>query len=325
MRTGSPRASRRPDRVPRAGLLPFLKRDLLRHRYVYLMLLPVVAYYVIFNYMPMYGTLMAFQDYSLAKGVRGSPMAAAHGFEHFIRFFQSPYFSRVTLNTLYLNLLSLAFGFPAPVILALLLNEVRGKPFKRTVQTISYLPFFISMVVVAGIIFDFTRQDGLINHYAQILLGMPGNVNMLARTAYYRSIYIVSDIWQGAGFNSIIFIAAISGINPELYEASYMDGAGRWKRLLHVTLPGLATTVVIMLIIQIGSLLGTNLEKVLLLYSPSVYDVADVISSYVYRQGIVMAQLGYSAAVGLLNSVMNFIILIAANTTSRRLFGTSLF
>jgi putative aldouronate transport system permease protein len=302
-----------------------LKRDFRRFRYLYLMLLPVVLYYVVFSYLPMYGALMAFQDYNLAKGVIGSPLTGSHGLEHFIRFFNGPYFARVTLNTLYLNLLSLVAGFPAPIILALLLNEVRSKPFKRTVQTISYLPFFISMVVVAGIIFDFTRQDGLLNHYAQVLFGMPGNVNMLAKTAYYRSIYIVSDIWQGVGFSSIIYISAVSGINPELYEAATMDGAGRWKRLLHVTLSGLAPTIIIMLILQIGSLLGTNLEKVLLLYSPSVYDVADVISSYVYRQGIVMAQLGYSAAVGLLNSVMNFIILIGANTASRRLLGMSLY
>jgi putative aldouronate transport system permease protein len=309
----------------RTHLLAVLGSDLRRNRTLYLMLAPVVAFYVVFCYLPMYGAFMAFQDYDLAKGVLGSPIAGDGGMAHFLKFFRSPYFSRVTFNTVWLNTLSLVFGFPAPIIFALLVNEVRCRAFKRTVQTISYLPFFISMVVVAGIIFDFTRQDGVVTWLAHRWFGLPANVNLLARTAFYRPIYVISDIWQGLGFNSIIYISAISGINPELYEAAYMDGAGRWRRLLAVTLPGLAPTIIIMLILQIGNLMGTNLEKVLLLYSPPVYDVADVISSYVYRQGIVMAQFSYSAAVGLLNSAINFVILIGANAASRRLSETSLF
>ena len=309
---------------PRLGLSR-LGNDLRRNRYLYLMLLPVVSYYIIFCYLPMYGAFMAFQDYNLAKGVLGSPFADQNGLANFIKFFRSPYFSRVTFNTVWLNTLSLFFGFPAPIIFALLLNEVRSKAFKRTVQTISYLPFFISIVVVAGIIFDFTRQDGVITYFAHRYLGAPQNVNLLARASLYRPIYIVSDIWQGMGFNSIIYISAISGINPELYEAAYMDGAGRWGKLLHITIPGLAPTIIIMFILQVGNLMGTNLEKVLLLYSPAVYDVADVISSYVYRQGIVQAQFSYSSAVGLFNSAINFVILLAANTASRRLSETSLF
>jgi putative aldouronate transport system permease protein len=311
--------------IARAPLRSILARDFSRHRYIYLMLVPVLAYYIVFSYMPMYGALMAFQEYDLSKGVLRSPLAADHGLGNFIRFFKSPYFSRVTLNTIILNSLSLLFGFPAPIIFALLINEVRRKPFKRTVQTISYLPFFISMVVIAGIIFDFTRQDGLITQLAQKHFGLGQNVNMLAKARFYRPIYVISDIWQGLGFNSIIFISAISGINPELYEAAYMDGAGRWKKLLHVTLPGLAPTIIVMFILQIGNLMGTNLEKVLLLYSPSVYDVADVISSYVFRQGVVMAQFGYSSAVGLWNSALNFTILVVSNTISRKLTDTSLF
>ncbi len=302
-----------------------LGRDFRRNRYLYLMLLPVVTYYIVFCYLPMYGAFMAFQDYSLAKGVLGSPMAEGGLLAHFIRFIHSPYFSRVTFNTVYLNFLSLVFGFPAPILFALLINELRNKGFKRTVQTISYLPFFISMVVVAGIIFDFTRYDGVITYMAHRYLSLPENVNLLARGAFYRPIYVFSDVWQGLGFSSIIYISAISGINPELYEAAHMDGAGRWKKLLHITLPGLAPTITIMLILQIGNIMGTNLEKVLLLYSPAVYDVADVISSYVYRQGIVMAQFSYSSAVGLMNSVINFAILITANSISRRLSETSLF
>lgn len=300
-------------------------RDFRRNRCLYLMLLPVVAFYLLFCYFPMYGAFMAFQDYNLSLGVWRSPIAADGPFSHFARFVQGPYFARVTLNTLYLNLLSLVFGFPAPIIFALLIGELGNRRFKRTVQTISYLPFFISMVVVAGIIFDFTRYDGVITYLSHRWFGAPENVNLLARGRFYRPIYVFSDIWQGLGFNSIIYISAISGINPELYEAAYMDGAGRWRKLLHVTLPGLAPTITIMFILAIGNLMGTNLEKVLLLYSPSVYDVADVISSYVYRQGIVQAQFSYSSAVGLLNSAINFLILLAANGLSRRLSDTSLF
>jgi putative aldouronate transport system permease protein len=300
-------------------------RDFTRYRYVYLMLLPVIAYYVIFCYFPMYGSFMAFEDYNLSKGIFGSPIASSYGFGNFIQFFTGLYFKRVVLNTLYLNFLSLVFGFPAPIIMALLINELRNKSFKRVVQSISYLPFFISMVVVAGIIHDFTAQDGVITTLATRFLGLPSNVNLLAKSAFYRSIYIGSDVWQGIGFNSIIYISAISGINPEIYEASVIDGAGRWKQMLHVTLPGLAGTIIILLILQIGSLMSTNLEKVLLLYSPSTYSVSDVISSYVYRQGVVQSQYGLSAAVGLFNSLINFSILLIANMTSRRYTGTSLF
>ena len=307
------------------GLGSVLSKDFKRHRYIYLMALPLVAYYVIFCYTPMYGAFMAFQDYNLAKGVFGSPIADNWGMANFISFFKSPYFSRVNLNTIYLNLLSLVFGFPAPIIFALLLNEIRNKLFKRVTQTISYLPFFISMVVVAGIIRDFTSQDGLVTYLFSHFFGAQYNTNLLAKSAFYRPIYIISDIWQNVGFSSIIYISAISGINPEIYEAGVIDGAGRWKQLIHITLPGLAPTIIILFILQIGSLMGTNLEKVLLLYSPSVYGVADVVSSYVYRQGIVQAEFGYSAAVGLFNSVINFIILITANTISRKVSNTSLF
>ncbi len=307
------------------AVLTTARRDFRRNRTLYLMLLPVVAWYLVFCYLPMYGAFMAFQDYNLARGVLGSPIAAGGPLAHFIRFVNSPYFGRVTFNTLYLNLLSLLFGFPAPVLFALLINELRGSVFKRTVQTISYLPFFISMVVVAGIIFDFTRYDGMVTWLAHRYLGTPETVNLLSRASFYRPIYVFSDIWQGLGFNSIIYISAISGINPELDEAAYMDGAGRWKKALHITLPGLAPKIMVLFILQVGNLMGSNLEKVLLLYSPSVYDVADVISSYVYRQGIVMAQFSYSAAVGLLNSVINFGILVGANGIARRLSGTSLF
>lgn len=268
---------------------------------------------------------MGFEDYNLSKGIFGSPIASNYGFGNFIQFFTGLYFKRVLFNTLYLNFLSLVFCFPAPIILALLINELRNKAFKRVVQSVSYLPFFISMVVVAGIIHDFTGQDGIITYFARRYFGLQDNVNMLAKSAFYRSIYISSDVWQGIGFNSIIFISAIAGINPEIYEASIIDGAGRWKQMLHVTLPGISHTIIILLILQVGSLMSTNLEKVLLLYSPSTYGVSDVISSYIYRQGIVQSQFGLSAAAGLFNSVVNFSILVITNKICRRATGTSLF
>lgn len=308
----------------RQGYGTMLKRDFLRYRFIYLMLLPVVLYYVIFAYLPMYGVFMAFQDYSLMKGIWGSPMAMHFGMQNFIDFFKGPFFARTTFNTVYLNFLLLLFGFPAPIIFALLINEMRSKVYKRVTQTISYLPFFISMVVIAGIIRDFCSPTGLLSSLSR-LLGYNDNVNLLDQANLYRSIYVFSDVWQNVGFSSIIYICAITGINPEIYEAAIIDGAGRFKRMLYVTLPGISSTVMILLILALGSIMSIGLEKPLLLYGPAVYDVADVIPTYVYRQGLLQAQFGYSAAVGLFNSIINFIILIIANRASRRISETSLF
>jgi putative aldouronate transport system permease protein len=301
-----------------------LKKDFFRHRYIYLMLLPVVIYYVIFAYFPMYGVLMAFKDFSPMQGIFRSPFTASYGLQNFIDFFTGPYFVRVVSNTLSLNFLLLLCGFPAPIIFALLINEMKGKSYKRIVQTISYLPFFISMVVVAGIIRDFCNPNGLLNYIAQ-QVGYNNNVNLLNQAQFYRPIFVLSDIWQNIGFNSIIYICALSGINPELYESAVIDGAGRWKRLIYITLPGISSTIVILLILSLGSIMSVGLEKPLLLYNPAVYDVSDVITTYVYRQGLQSAQYGYSAAVGLFNSIINFIILLIANRLSRKVSETSLF
>jgi putative aldouronate transport system permease protein len=308
----------------RARLGTVLSKDFKRYKYIYFMLIPILVYYIVFCYLPMYGGFMAFQNYNIMKGIFGSPLASHAGFDNFIQFFKSPYFSRVVGNTLYLNFLLLIFGFPIPIIFALLINEVTNKSFKRVVQTISYMPFFISMVVVAGIIYDFSSSDGLfysIAHY----FGFNENINLLAKSNLYRPIYVISDIWQNMGFSSIIYISALSSINPELNEAAVIDGAGRWKRMLHITLPGISSTIIILFILALGNVMSIGLEKVLLLYSPAVYDVADVIPSYIYRQGIITAEFSYSAAVGLFNSVINFIVLIAANRLSGRFTGTSLF
>lgn len=283
------------------------------------MVLPVILFYILFHYKPMYGAIIAFQDYNPRQGVTGSEWV---GFDQFIRFFTSPYFGRLVKNTLLLSVYGIIFGFPAPIILALLLNELRAKRFKKTVQTITYLPHFISLVVVTGIIKDFTQSTGLINDIIVMFGGERSS--LIQNPALYRTIYIVSDIWQGIGWGSIIYLSALSGVDQQLYEAASIDGAGRWKQLIHVTLPGIAPTIVIMLIMRMGQLLGTGYEKTILLYNEATYETADVIASYIYRVGILERNWSYSTAIGLFNSVINLALLIATNKISRRVSETSL-
>ncbi len=290
-----------------------VKKDWKRNRSLYLMVLPVILFYILFHYKPMYGAIIAFQDYNPRQGVTGSEWV---GFDQFIRFFTSPYFGRLVKNTLLLSVYGIIFGFPAPIILALLLNELRARRFKKTVQTITYLPHFISLVVVTGIIKDFTQSTGLINDIIVMFGGERSS--LIQNPALYRTIYIVSDIWQGIGWGSIIYLSALSGVDQQLYEAASIDGAGRWKQLIHVTLPGIAPTIVIMLIMRMGQLLGTGYEKTILLYNEATYETADVIASYIYRVGILERNWSYSTAIGLFNSVINLALLIATNKISRQ-------
>ena len=227
-----------------------------RNKYVYLLALPVILYYAVFHYGPMYGLLMAFKDFSIADGIWGSEWI---GFEHFRNFFNSYYFERLLRNTVLINVYELIFAFPAPIILALLLNEIRSRLFKRTVQTISYLPHFVSIVVVTGIMFDFLARDGLVNQ----LLGFFGieSIPFMSEASWFRTIYVGSGIWQGVGWGSIIYLAAIATIDPTLYEAAKMDGAGRWKQMLHITLPGMLPTIIIIFILNMGSMLSVGSEK----------------------------------------------------------------
>ena len=296
-----------------------VKKDWKRKRSLYLMVLPVILFYVLFHYKPMYGALIAFQDYNPRLGFSGSEWV---GFDQFNRFFTSPYFGRLVKNTLLLSVYGILFGFPAPIILALLLNELRAKRFKKTVQTITYLPHFISLVVVTGIIKDFTQSTGLINDIIVMFGGERSS--LIQNPALYRTIYIVSDIWQGIGWGSIIYLSALSGVDQQLYEAASIDGAGRWKQLIHVTLPGIAPTIVIMLIMRMGQLLGTGYEKTILLYNEATYETADVIASYIYRVGILERNWSYSTAIGLFNSVINLALLIVTNKISKRVSETSL-
>lgn len=286
---------------------------------LYLMVLPVIAFYLIFCYKPMYGALIAFQDYSPALGFFGSKWV---GFDNFIRFFQAPDFWRIFRNTLTISFSSLLWGFPAPILFAILMNEIRREKFKKVVQTTSYLPHFISVVVVCGMIRDFVGDRGIISDMVAFFTG--SQMNLLSQPKLFVPLYVISGIWQGIGWDSIIYLAALSAIDQQLYEAASIDGAGKMRQLWTITLPSILPTIVILLILRIGGLLNVGFEKIILLYSPITYETADVISSYVYRQGFEVQDWSYSTAVGLFNSVINFALVIMANTISRKVNDTSL-
>jgi putative aldouronate transport system permease protein len=303
----------------REDIPKLLRRDWTRNWQLYILVLPVLVYYICFAYKPMYGALIAFKDFRPARGFSGSPWV---GFRWFIRFFESPYLYRLFRNTFLLSFYSLIFGFPAPIILALFLNEVRHSWYKRTIQTLTYLPHFISLVVICGMITDFAMTRGLFN---DIIVFFGGErTPLLNNQGLFRPIYVASGIWQGVGWGTIIYLAALSGVDPQLYEAAMIDGAGRIRQLFAVTLPSIIPTIIIMLILRIGNLLDVGYEKVILLYNPATYETADIISTYVYRVGLLEQNFSYSTAIGLFNSVINFILLIVANQISRRVSETSL-
>lgn len=297
-----------------------LRKDFRMHKYLYIMIFPVVLHYILFQYAPMYGAIIAFKDFHIAKGLLGSPWV---GIKHFEDFFSSYYFWRLIKNTFLLNLYQLLFVFPAPILFALLLNELLSGWFKRIVQTVTYLPHFISLIVICGMITQFVSREGIITDIL-VWFGMERTA-LLGHPEYFRTIYIVSDIWQTVGWSSIIYLAAISGVNPELYEAARMDGAGRIKQAIYVTLPGIAPIIVILLILRIGSMLDIGFEKIILLYNPNTYVTADVINTFVYRRGLTSTlEFSYATAVGLFQSSLNFILLVFANWFSRRVSETSL-
>lgn len=306
-------------RPPRPGLLTRLRRDFARHKLVYLMLLPVVAYFAVFEYGPLYGLQIAFKDYAPLRGIWDSPWIGWHWFQEF---FNSFYFERVVVNTLMINVWDLIFGFPAPIILALLLNEVTSERFKRFVQTITYLPHFISVVVVVGLTLDVFARTGVINDILTLFGGE--RIGFFADPAYFRGLYVGSGIWQSVGWGSIIYLAALLSINPTLYEAAKVDGASRWQQMLHVTLPGLLPIVMTLLILRLGQMTTVGFEKIILMYNPAVYETADVISTTVYRRGLLEANYSYGAAVGLINAVVSVLLLIGANKLSHRYTGRGL-
>nr|WP_307720049.1 ABC transporter permease subunit [Paenibacillus koleovorans] len=291
-----------------------------RDRQLVIIILPVILYYIIFHYVPMYGLLIAFKKFSPMKGILGSEWV---GFQYFIEFFNSIYFWRLIKNTLLISVYSLIWGFPAPILFALLLNELKERFFKRAVQTISYLPHFISLVVVAGMIVNFTSPlDGIVNTVISWFGFKP--INFLNEPGWFRTIYISSGVWQSFGWGSIIYLAAITGINPHLYEAAEIDGAKRWAKIRYITIPGLMPTIIILFILNIGNLMDVGFEKILLLYSPATYETGDVIATYVYRRGVLNSEFSYATAIGLFNNVINVCLLITANRISRKVSETSL-
>ena len=293
--------------------------ELIKNKYLYIMALPGLLYFLIFCYFPMYGAVIAFKDYAPALGILKSPWA---GFDNFIKFFNSVNFKSVLSNTIVLSLYGMVVGFPLPIIFALLLNELRLKKFKSFVQTVTYIPHFISMVVVCGIIVNFSMKEGLFN----TILGYFGvsAENLLLKPELFKSIYVFSSVWQETGWDSIIYLAALTGIDSTFYEAADVDGAGRWRKMFYITIPGILPTIVIVLILKLGNIMNVGFEKVILLYNSITRDSADVISSYVYRKGIIDYDYSFATAVGLFNSVANVIILTLANTISRKVSESSL-
>ncbi|AGC69655.1 carbohydrate ABC transporter membrane protein 1, CUT1 family [Thermoclostridium stercorarium subsp. stercorarium DSM 8532] len=292
-----------------------------RNKEIYLLILPVIIYYILFHYKPMYGVVIAFQDFRPRKGISGSEWV---GLENFMTFFKSIYFGRLIRNTLRISLSTLIFGFPAPIILALMINELRSKYFARFVQTITYMPHFISLVVICAMIRDFVKSNGVITQLLVALFGYDGK-DLLSKASAFVPIYVISNIWQGVGWGSIVYLAALTAIDPQLYEAAEVDGCStRWKKIIHITLPCLLPTIIIMFIMRMGQIMSVGYEKIILLYNEGIYETADVISTYVYRMGIVNRQYSFSAAVGLFNSVINFALVILANKISRAVSETSL-
>lgn len=296
-----------------------LSSDIRRNRRLYVMMLPVILFYLLFHYVPMFGAVIAFKEYSPSLGILGSKWV---GLMHFKEFFSSYYFGRILKNTILLSVYNILFCFPAPIILALLLNELKSRHFLKFTQTIIYLPRFVSIIVICSLIKTFTYSDGLIN---DLLLPFFGErIPLLQEPKYFRPVYIISEIWQTVGWDSIIYMAALAGVDQELYEAAKIDGAGKLRQLFSVTLPSIAPTIVVLFIIKVGSMMNIGYEKVILLYNEVIYETADIISSFIYRKGLLDFSWSYSSAVGLFNSVCSFILLFSANAISRKLTDNSL-
>lgn len=290
-----------------------VKKRILKNKAFYFLLIPGMLYFVLFQYVPMYGALIAFQNYSPVKGFFGSQWV---GMKNFIDFFSHPSFKLVLNNTLIISFYKLIFGFPAPIIFALLLNEVKNIAFKRTIQTITYLPHFLSWIVVAGLLGTLlSPSSGIINIILKSI-GLP-SIYFMADPKFFRSILVVSDIWKEVGWSSIIYIAAISNINPEMYEATVVDGANKWKQMIHVTIPSIIPTVVIMLILRVGNILNAGFEQIFIMYSPNVYNVSDIIDTFVYRMGLEQVKFSFATAVGLFKSLIGLILILSTNKIAK--------
>ena len=292
-----------------------LEKDLRNNWQLYVMILPVLVGFFLFRFYPLYGLQIAFKDYNIVSGVRGSEWV---GLENFFKFVEDPFFFRVVKNTVVLGFWTLVISYPLPIIFAVLLNEVKQQHglFKRVTQSISYLPHFVAVVVIVGLIYDFFSFDGIVNQIAVALTG--DTVRILGASEWFRPLYVGSVVWQGVGWGSIIYLAALTGIPPELYEAAIVDGASRWQRIKYVTLPGLLPVISVTLILSVSSIISVGFERAFLLQQPATYSVSDVIATYVYRRGLIKFDFSYGAAIGLFDSVVAFALVVAANYIVRR-------
>ena len=293
-----------------------LKRD----RYLLAMILPILIYYIVFHYLPMSGAIIAFKDFKPGGGIYNGDWV---GMKWFIQFFQSPYAFRIIRNTILLSVYSIIFGFPIPILFAICITEIRSSKLRRTIQTVSYLPHFISTVVMVGMLSNMLSMNhGIINDVIIMMGGDP--INFLQDPRWFRTLYVGSGIWQGFGFSSIIYIAAINGIDVSLYEAARIDGINKFQQVYYITIPMIAPTIIILFILQLGNLMSVGFEKVFLMYNPAVYETADVISTYVYRKGINSSSYSFASAVGLFNSLINFLLVYVSNAICRKATNTSL-
>lgn len=281
---------------------------------IYLMILPVVVYYVVFRYLPMLWLGISFYDYKILLGIQGSQFVGLANFQYF---FSNPDFLRILWNTIYLSVLCLVFCFPAPILFALLLNEVSGRYYKKAVQTISYLPYFLSSVVVVGIVYSLlSPTSGTINALLRSM-GMK-TINFMQEPQFFRPIYVIANIWQGVGWGSIVYLSALTNVDQTLYEAAMVDGASRFKQVIHITLPSILGTIVVMFILQIGSLLSVSFDMVYLLQQPTNYSVSEVLATYIYKIGITGANYSVATVAGLFNSVVSLALVLFANLLSRK-------
>lgn len=296
-----------------------LLKHLVKYKWLYLFLIPGFTYLLVFKYIPMFGIVIAFKDFSLVKGIWASPWI---GLENFTYLFHSPDFYKILRNSIVLSLYHIVFGFPAPIILALMLNEVRNLAFKRITQTILYLPHFISWVVLAGMIINFlSPSTGPVNY---VIKGMGYDaVPFLLKPEYFRTILVSAEVWKSVGWGTIIYLAAMTGIDPSLYESAKLDGASRIQQIRYITIPGIASTITVLLVLQMGHILDNGFEQVFLLYNPSTYDVADVFETYTYRIGLIDGRMSFAAAVGLFKAAVGLIMVITANRIAR-FFGNQL-
>jgi putative aldouronate transport system permease protein len=297
-----------------------LVKNLNKYKYLYIMLIPGIVFFIIFHYAPMFGITIAFKDFKIMKGIGDSPWV---GFKYFKQAFESPYFFQTVLNTLIISLYKLIWGFPGPIILALLLNEVYNRAIKRSVQTISYLPHFISWVVIGGMMTDLlSPQTGVINTIIKAFGREP--IYFLASKEWFRTVLVLSSIWKELGWGSIIYLAALSGIDPQLYDAAKIDGCNRLKQTWYITLPGIMGTISIMLILRLGGILNAGFEQIFVLYNPSVYEVSDIIDTWVYRTGLQGMEYSLATAVGLFKSVIGFILIVVSNWASQKMSETGI-